>query len=422
MTKAAALCRDCLDPYESGTDELRCPNCRSPRVISHPELADLAIAHIDCDAFYASIEKRDDPSLKDRPVIVGGGHRGVVSAACYVARLYGVRSAMPMFKALKACPDAVVIRPNMAKYSAVGGEVRAIMKDYTPLVQPISIDEAFLDLSGTATLHKGSPARTLALIVNRMEDEIGVTGSVGLSYNKFLAKVGSDMDKPRGFSIIGRSEATEFLTNQSVKIVWGVGRTLEGKLRRDGITTVGHLQKVDEGRLVARYGVMGHRLYNFSRGNDDRSVSPSSAPKSISSETTFADDLYNLEELCKRMWPLCEKVSERLKKRSLAGRSVTLKLKRADFQLLTRSRILPSPTELAEIIYRTAVTLLEKEADGPAFRLIGVGVSDIVDAEDADPPDLLHQETPKERRIEEAVDAVRAKLGANAIAKGRRLR
>ena len=329
---------------------------------------------------------------------------------------------MPMFKALKACPDAVVIRPNMAKYSAVGGEVRAIMKDYTPLVQPISIDEAFLDLSGTATLHKGSPARTLALIVNRMEDEIGVTGSVGLSYNKFLAKVGSDMDKPRGFSIIGRSEATEFLTNQSVKIVWGVGRTLEGKLRRDGITTVGHLQKVDEGRLVARYGVMGHRLYNFSRGNDDRSVSPSSAPKSISSETTFADDLYNLEELCKRMWPLCEKVSERLKKRSLAGRSVTLKLKRADFQLLTRSRILPSPTELAEIIYRTAVTLLEKEADGPAFRLIGVGVSDIVDAEDADPPDLLHQETPKERRIEEAVDAVRAKLGANAIAKGRRLR
>tara|TARA_Y100001934_G_scaffold832_1_gene1081 strand:+ start:789 stop:1937 length:1149 start_codon:yes stop_codon:yes gene_type:complete len=382
----------------------------------------LSIAHIDCDAFYASIEKRDDPSLKDMPVIVGGGHRGVVSAACYVARMYGVRSAMPMFKALKACPDAVVIRPNMAKYSAVGGEVRAIMKDYTPLVQPLSIDEAFLDLSGTETLHKGSPARTLALILKRIEDEIGVTGSVGLSYNKFLAKVGSDLDKPRGFSVIGRAEATSFLSSKPVKIIWGVGKALESKLRRDGITMVGHLQKVEEDKLVARYGSIGHQLYDFSRGNDDRSVAPSSAPKSISSETTFAEDIYNLETLCKRMWPLCESVAGRLKKRSLAGRSVTLKLKRADFQLLTRSRTLSSPTELAEIIYRTAVSLLEKEANGPAFRLIGVGVADIVDADEADPPDLLHQETPKERQVEEAVDAVRAKLGPDAIIKGRKMR
>ena len=382
----------------------------------------MSIAHIDCDAFYASIEKRDDPSLKDLPVIVGGGHRGVVSAACYVARMYGVRSAMPMFKALKACPDAVVIRPNMAKYSAVGGEVRAIMKDYTPLVQPLSIDEAFLDLSGTETLHKGSPARTLALILKRIEDEIGVTGSVGLSYNKFLAKVGSDLDKPRGFSVIGRAEATSFLSSKPVKIIWGVGKALESKLRRDGITMVGHLQKVEEDKLVARYGSIGHQLYDFSRGNDDRSVAPSSAPKSISSETTFAEDIYNLETLCKRMWPLCESVAGRLKKRSLAGRSVTLKLKRADFQLLTRSRTLSSPTELAEIIYRTAVSLLEKEANGPAFRLIGVGVADIVDADEADPPDLLHQETPKERQVEEAVDAVRAKLGPDAIIKGRKMR
>ena len=382
----------------------------------------MSIAHIDCDAFYASIEKRDDPSLKDLPVIVGGGHRGVVSAACYVARMYGVRSAMPMFKALKACPDAVVIRPNMAKYSAVGGEVHAIMKDYTPLVQPLSIDEAFLDLSGTETLHKGSPARTLALILKRIEDEIGVTGSIGLSYNKFLAKVGSDLDKPRGFSVIGRAEATSFLSSKPVKIIWGVGKALESKLRRDGITMVGHLQKVEEDKLVARYGSIGHRLYDFSRGNDDRSVAPSSAPKSISSETTFAEDIYNLETLCKRMWPLCESVAGRMKKRSLAGRSVTLKLKRADFQLLTRSRTLSSPTELAEIIYRTAVSLLEKEANGPAFRLIGVGVADIVDADEADPPDLLHQETPKERQVEEAVAAVRAKLGPDAIIKGRKMR
>lgn len=422
MTAATALCRDCLHEFSAETAAQRCAQCGSPRLVSHPELSKLAIAHIDCDAFYASIEKRDDPSLKDLPVIVGGGHRGVVSAACYVARLYGVRSAMPMFQALKACPDAVVIRPNMAKYSTVGGEVRTIMKDYTPLVQPLSIDEAFLDLSGTEKLHKGSPARTLALILKRIEAEIGVTGSVGLSYNKFLAKVGSDLDKPRGFSVIGMAEATQFLATRPVKIIWGVGRALEGKLRRDGITTVGHLQKVDEEKLVARYGVIGHRLYNFSRGQDDRTVSPSSAPKSISSETTFADDIYNLETLCKRMWPLCEKVSDRLKKRSLAGRTVTLKLKRADFQLLTRSRTLANPTELAEVIYQTALALLEREADGPAFRLIGVGVADIVDAEDADPPDLLHQESLKDRQVEQAVDAVRAKLGPDAIAKGRRIR
>lgn len=418
------LCRDCLTEFERETESARCPACSSPRIVSHTELSQLAIAHIDCDAFYASIEKRDDPSLKDLPVIVGGGHRGVVSAACYVARLYGVRSAMPMFKALKACPDAVVIRPNMAKYSAVGAEVRAIMNDYTPLVQPLSIDEAFLDLSGTDTLHKGSPARTLALILKRMETEIGVTGSVGLSYNKFLAKVGSDLDKPRGFSVIGQSEAVAFLASRPVKIIWGVGKALESKLRRDGITTVGHLQKVDGEKLVSRYGSMGHRLFHFSRGQDDRTVSPSSAPKSISSETTFADDIYNLDELCRRMWPLCEKVAERLKKRGLAGRSVTLKLKRADFQLLTRSRTLSSPTELAEVIYRTALALLEKEAVGPAFRLIGVGVADIADnadSENADLPDLLQLDPPKERRVEEAVDAVRAKLGPDAIAKGRRM-
>ncbi|MBI09637.1 MAG: DNA polymerase IV [Rhodospirillaceae bacterium] len=417
----SSLCRECLKAFDGDATKARCPACNSPRIITHPELTTLTIAHIDCDAFYASIEKRDDPALKDVPVIVGGGHRGVVSAACYVARLYGVRSAMPMFMALKACPNAVVIRPNMTKYSAVGDEIRAIMKNYTPMVQPLSIDEAFLDLSGTETLHKGSPARTLAQIVKRIEDEIGVTGSVGLSYNKFLAKVGSDLDKPRGFSVIGRSEAKSFLASQPVKVIWGVGRALGSKLQRDGITMVGHLQNIDKGKLVARYGSIGHRLYNFSRGQDDRSVTPTSAPKSISSETTFADDIFNLETLCKRVWPLCESVAERLKKRSLAGRSVTLKLKRADFQLLTRSRTLSHPTELAEVIYRTAVALLEKEANGPAFRLIGVGIADIVDAGDADPPDLLHQEKPREHKVEEVLDAVRAKLGPNAIAKGRRM-
>lgn len=419
MNSVIALCRDCLEEFDSALNEPRCPNCGSPRVISHPELGALTIAHIDCDAFYASIEKRDDPALKDKPVIVGGGHRGVVSAACYVARLYGVRSAMPMFQALKACPHATVIRPNMSKYSAVGSEVRTIMKDYTPLVQPLSIDEAFLDLSGTETLHKGTAARTLSLITKRIESELGVTGSVGLSYNKFLAKVGSDLDKPRGFAVIGAAEATSFLAPKSVKIIWGVGRALEGKLRRDGITTVGHLQRMEEDKLVKRYGSIGSRLFHFSRGHDNREVTPSSAPKSISAETTFAEDIFNLDELCRRIWPLCETVATRLKARTLAGRTVTVKLKRADFQQLTRSRTLPNATQLAEVIYRTSVAIIEKEAVGPAFRLIGVGVADILDAEDADPPDLLQKSSPKAHRNEQAIDAVRAKFGSEAIKKGR---
>ena len=367
------------------------------------------------------MEKRDDPAIRDKPVIVGGGHRGVVSAACYVARLYGVRSAMPMFQAMKACPDAVVIRPNMAKYSAVGQQIRAIMRDYTPLVEPLSIDEAYLDLNGTQALHKGTPARTLALIVKRIETEAGVSASIGLSYNKFLAKVASDLDKPRGFAAIGAEEALSFLAPRPVGTIWGVGKALRDRLRRDGITTVGHLQQKAEPDLVARYGSIGRRLYHFSRGRDDRSVSPSSAPKSISAETTFAEDIYNLDTLCKRLWPLCETVSRRLKNRNLAGRSITLKLKRADFRQVTRSRTLATPTQLAEIIYRNAVTMLEKETNGPAYRLIGIGMADILDAEEGDLPDLLSGTSGKLSRVERAIDDVRTKLGENSIGKGRRL-
>jgi hypothetical protein len=202
------LCRDCATP-ETGDGEParlsgRCRNCGSTRMVRHRELGALAIAHLDCDAFYASVEKRDNPGLADRPVIVGGGSRGVVTTCCYVARLYGVRSAMPMFKALKACPDAVVIPPDMAKYRIVGRQVRALMREATPLVEAVSIDEAFLDLSGTESVHGGAPARTLALLAERIERNIGITVSIGLSYNKFLAKVASDLDKPRGFAMIGR--------------------------------------------------------------------------------------------------------------------------------------------------------------------------------------------------------------------------
>lgn len=415
------LCRDCAAnaPVE-GAD--RCPFCGSLRLLVHPEIETLAIAHIDCDAFYATIEKRDDPSIRGRPVIVGGGRRGVVSAACYIARLNGVHSAMPMFKALAACPDAVVIRPDMKKYAAAGRQVRDLMIEVTPMVEPISIDEAFLDLGGTQRLHGASPAQTLIRLAARIEADIGVTASVGLSYNKFLAKVASDLDKPRGFAIIGQAEARAFLAAQPVGIIWGVGKALRARLAKDGITTVGQLQTMDEEDLVARYGSIGRRLARFSRGRDDRRVTPGGEAKSISAETTFDRDIAHVRPLQQRLWPLCEKVSARLKKVELAGRTLTLKLKSDRFRQITRSRQLSAPSQLAEVIYRTALPLLEAECNGTAYRLIGVGLSDLRPAWEADPADLLDPDAAKRAQVERTIDTVRAKLGDDAIAKGRGLR
>ena len=414
----AALCRDCGG---AATVAARCAACGSPRLIAHPELDALAIAHIDCDAFYAAVEKRDDPALRDKPVIVGGGRRGVVAACCYVARLYGVHSAMPMFKALKACPDATVIAPDMAKYQRVGRQVRALMRQATPLVEPLSIDEAFLDLAGTERLHRGAPARTLALLIKRIEDEIGITASVGLSYNKFLAKVASDLDKPRGFVVIGRAEAPEFLADKPVSLIWGVGPVLGRRLQADGLSTLGRLRRRPEAELVARYGAIGRRLARFARGQDDRPVEPNAPLKSLSSETTLDDDVADAEHLAAVLWPLCEKLAQRLKRRRLAAQGVTLKLKTADFRLLTRSRRLEAPTQLAETLYRTASPLLQAEARGPRFRLIGIGAADLADEAQADPPDLLDPDLARHIRAEHAIDQVRAKLGQGAIVKGRAL-
>ncbi|TGW06427.1 DNA polymerase IV, partial [Mesorhizobium sp. M2D.F.Ca.ET.145.01.1.1] len=258
----------------------------SPRLARHPELYRLHLAHIDCDAFYAAIEKRDNPALKDKPLIIGGGKRGVVSTACYIARIRGVRSAMPMFKALEACPEAVVIAPNMEKYVRVGHEVRAMMQALTPLVEPLSIDEAFLDLAGTERLHGLPPAVVLARFALAVEKEIGITVSAGLSYCKFLAKIASDFRKPRGFSVIGEAEAVGFLATQPVTMIWGVGKAFNATLEQDGIRTIGQLQKMERSDLMRRYGVMGERLYRLSRGEDVRRVDPDQDAKSVSAETT----------------------------------------------------------------------------------------------------------------------------------------
>lgn len=414
-----AFCRDCFSRRPA--PRARCSDCGSPRLLRHEELFTLTIAHLDCDAFYAAVEKRDNPELRDRPVIVGGGRRGVVSTACYIARTYGIGSAMPMFKALKACPDAVVIRPDMAKYQAVSREVRSLMEEVAPLVQPLSLDEAFLDLTGTERLHGASAAETLARLLRRIETEIGITASVGLSHNKFLAKLASDMDKPRGFSVIGRAETLDVLAPLPVSRIWGVGPRLEAKLANEGITHIHQLQTMAETDLMRRHGIMGRRLVRLARGEDERPVDAQAEAKSISSETTFDTDISDPEKLRAVLWRQCERVSARAKSAGLAGRTVTLKLKTDRFRIITRSHTPGVATQLAARIFECSREMLEKEADGRKFRLLGVGISGLTDAGSADEPDLLNPAGGRRTAAERAMDTIRGKFGSGAIGLGRGL-
>ncbi len=411
-----AFCRDCLTPAPAGA--ARCPACHSPRLIHHPELASLTIAHIDCDAFYAAVEKRDRPDLRDRPVIVGGGKRGVVSTACYIARTRGVKSAMPMFTALKLCPEAVVVPPDMKKYAAVGHAVRALMLSVTPLVQPLSIDEAFLDLSGTERLHGQCAALTLAHLISRIESDIGITASVGLAPNMFLAKLASDLAKPRGFSVIGRAETRDFLAARPVSFIWGVGRATQDHLARDGITLIGQLQAMDKSELVRRYGSLGAHLYHLARGEDARRVTTAEETLSISNETTFDHDLADPARLERELWAMSEKVSRRAKTDGLAGQTVTLKLKTADFRLLTRATSLDEPTYLAHRIFEAVRPLLRKEATGRPFRLVGVGISHLSAAGPEAAGETLDARSNALTRAEMAMDVVRGRFGRHAVERG----
>jgi DNA polymerase IV len=385
---AHTLCRDCL--HLLATSARTCPRCGSERLGSHPELLALAIAHIDCDAFYAAVEKRDNPALGDLPVIVGHpGGRGVVTTACYIARQFGPRSAMPMFRALELCPDAVVIPPNMAKYKRVGNQIREIFRAATPMIEPVSLDEAYLDLSQDVRFQDRHAAVSLAEIALAIERDIGITVSVGLSHNKFLAKLASDLDKPRGFSVIGRAEAGDFLKPLSVRKIMGVGEATARRMTELGITTIGELQGAPERQLIARFGKFGRRLARFAHGQDERAVTPDRPTKSVSAETTFAADIRGADRLCEALRPLAERVAVRLRRADLAGWTVVLKLKTSDFRTLTRNHRLADPTRLADVIYRSAEALITREADGRAFRLIGVGVTDLCPPENADPPDLF---------------------------------
>lgn len=418
------LCRACGHLEVLDAAMLRCPKCHSPRLIKHKELAHLGVAHLDCDAFYAAVEKRDNPELTDKPVIIGGGRRGVVSTCCYVARIRGVHSAMPMFQATKACPDAVIIKPDMEKYSRVGREVRALMQELTPLVEPLSIDEAFMDLRGTERLHGGPAAASLVKLVNRIEAEIGITVSIGLSHNKFLAKLASDLDKPRGFSVIGEAETLDFLATLPVSAIWGVGKAMQAKLARDGIRHIAQLQQIDEAVLAKRYDSLGLRLARLARGQDSRKITPSAAAKSISSETTFNQDLADAAALEKHLWRLSERTAERCKAKGLAGKTVVLKLKADRLSSITRNRALPDPTQLADVIFSVGKQLLTHmlaDRPGQKYRLIGIGVSGLVDSALADPLDLGDPDKGKRKAAEQALDSLRDKFGKDSIKKGRSL-
>ncbi len=412
------ICRDCAARLP-GPVSARCTACNGPRLVWHDEIETLTVAHLDCDAFYAAVEKRDNPALANRPVIIGGGQRGVVATACYIARTYGVHSAQPMFKARQACPDAVIIRPDMAKYSAVSKQVRQLMEEWTPLIQPLSIDEAFLDFAGTERLHGKCAAQSLATLTMRIEQQLGITVSIGLSYNKSMAKLASELDKPRGFACLGQTEITAFLADKPVSWIWGVGKATTARLYRDGITHIGQLQQRTENDLVGRYGKFGHRLYKFARGEDSRPVETRRQTKSISAETTFMTDIADPAELERRLWPLCEKVSHRAKSAGHSGTGVTLKLKNKDFRIRTRSAQLPAPTNLAAELFERAKPLLAKEATGAAFRLIGIGLTGLQTPAPSQQQPLLSVPPPRHHAVEQALDSIRTKFGTHAIDKGR---
>ena len=414
------LCRDCFE-INAGPD--RCAQCGSPRILSGGGIFDLSIAHIDCDAFYATVEKRDNPEIRDKPVIVGGGKRGVVSTCCYIARIKGVRSAMPMFKALQACPEAVVVKPRMSVYVEVSRQIKAMMEELTPVIEPLSLDEAFLDLTGTERLHGEPPVSQLARLVKRIETDIGVSASVGLSHNKFLAKIASDLDKPRGFSVIGRAETQEFLSRQPVGVIWGIGPVARQNLQNKGIRTISDILLRDRKDLSEQFGSMGDRLWHLARGQDRRSVSSRTPVKSISNETTFFEDVDNPDLLDGYLWRMAEKVADRAKAKEKAGKTVNLKLKTADFRTISRQVSLLDPTQLADTIYRAAKPLLDKELTHAPFRLIGVGLSHIsVEQSQTQIGSLLDPMQKAREQAERATDKIKARFGDDAIITGRALK
>ncbi|MEM7072808.1 MAG: DNA polymerase IV [Pseudomonadota bacterium] len=385
------LCRDCsgLWPDQDGIP-LSCSGCGSTRLVAHPELTRLSIGHIDCDSFFAAVEKRDRPELLHRPVLIGGRHRGVVAAACYIARIYGVHSAMPMFEAERLCPDAVILPPDLVKYRKVGHMIRTLMQASARAVEPLSIDEAYVEFDKTRP-GRPAPCQILAALIRRIESETGIHASVGLSYNKMLAKLASDLDKPRGFSVIGQAGAKAFLAPMPVTKLWGVGPAMAGRLKRMGIDTIGQIQPMQPQILRQIFGQSGQRISEFANAKDTRKVAINPGrSKTVSVEQTFDRDLDGRDALAKAIDAMVHQLVRRVQRSNLAGRALTLKLRDHTFQIYTRTRHFADPT-LDEAKIRQMGNLLLDQAYHPArrYRLVGLGFSDLEPIDQADPPNLL---------------------------------
>lgn len=389
---ANCLCRDCGRLAHISLPAAKtCAHCGSPQLIAHPELATLAIAHVDCDAFYASVEKRDHPEVANEPVIVGGSTRGVVLTCCYIARRFGVRSAMPMGRALQLCPGATVIRPDMEKYRLKSRRIRELMLTLTPKVENMSIDEAYLDLSDIEA--DEPPARALARLALLVEKRVGVTISIGLAPNKMLAKIASDLGKPRGFRIIGENDALALLGPMKVSALPGVGPVMAKKLAEMGFTTIAELRRAKRDELVHRFGRWGDRLIRHAKGEDSRRVGIGRGRSvTVGAERTFAQDLKRYDDIAAELEKLCTRVAERLARADLAAGSLTLKLRRFDRQTTTHACRLHNPTMRAETILETVTPALRRAIDGTAFRLVGVTAHDLVPGKQADPPDLFEKD------------------------------
>jgi DNA polymerase-4 len=419
------LCRSCLRSGHVGgtTPPANCPSCGSADVRSGRELFSLTIAHVDCDAFYASVEKRDNPDIRDRPVIVGGRERGVVAAACYIARQFGVRSAMPTWQALKRCPDAVVIRPRMDHYVSISRAIRAHMLALTPLVQPLSIDEAFLDFAGTEALHGCTAAESLLRLQRTIREDIGITVSIGLSGTKSLAKMASDRDKPDGFFAIDMAGAAAWLAPQPVSVLFGLGKAAVARLASAGITSCGDLVAANPRELTALLGRGAPTIRNLAAGIDPRPVTPDREAKSISSETTFITDLSTQAELEAELEILCLKVSTRMKAQGLAGGRVTLKLKRPNHSLLTRSQTLGERTDKAHALFAVGRELLARETGkGQRYRLLGIGADQLGPPQGQGLLDIADDNSRRRDDLEAAIDDLHARMGRDSLQTGRRFR
>jgi DNA polymerase-4 len=397
--------------------------------VLHDELFSLSLAHIDCDAFYCSVEKRDNPALANRPVIVGGEQRGVVAAACYIARTYGIRSAMPTWQAKRACPELVIIKPRMAVYQTIGQQIREMMQALTPLVQPLSIDEAFLDLAGTQKLHHASPALSLARLQQHIKTELRLTVSIGLAANKSMAKIASDQDKPNGFYVIGAAEAKSWLKDRPASLLFGLGKSQMAKLKAAGVHSCGDIVNLPAGQQQSLFGSDAQRLVNLASGIDNRPVVPYSRAKSISSETTFSENISELDTLLAIAESLSAKVSRQLKAKRRAAIRVTVKLKFPTHRLITRSRTLAAPTQMHHDIFDAASDVLRAEiGNGKSYRLLGVGVelSEQDIGENGDAPtsllDIVDDNRQKRNKLEAAIDQLHEKLGDDVLKTGRQLK